>query len=659
MFGDHSKYFDPSKPKPVAHVEHRAPLQALKPNNGARTADQAGQKRKARFDSGEDTMPTTRAQKKRKTEESMAKPASRLSRKPKKVVPPRALFSPSPPPETPEKTAASASASKKRKATDEPAEPAGRVSKKTKTAEVTSAPISPSPQPADSEKKDDGADDAAASAASPARQSATGEPDLATTTADHSSENADEGLDGAAASTASPESAPTTEESAVATTTAPTSSENAGDSGSSTPLSDTSAANEKMKKKTKSQFIGRDKIDLNSKSVARTVKKKTGSKGKESKESGKGTARSRIFKPKRVNLNGLTNHRNACFANVIIQWLDAALHDHNIDHLLGELDEELEQFDLTQKECRRFDIGGDIVQGKLLKKLKAMVAAIKKAAKDGDTDKISVSKHLRFVLEELRQQLPGRSDRYISPLILQKVMAYCDAVDADRADNDLSVRQEMSGDTQQDAFLYSQLVLHTLIADPHTRNAKALRALFEIQTATQDLCSTKGCDHQSDARTATSTYHDINVPAKPAGEAVEFRDLFGASYNSAKEDDACPTCGNKSLYTHTRFTKIPDCLQIKVNRTAYDQATQKSSKVETFVNLPQAIKIKGEKFELHAVIRHKGSQATSGHYTMFRRFEDGWNLLDDKDCDKVAAEDVKDHGRSGKSAMLLFKRVKA
>ena len=46
-----------------------------------------------------------------------------------------------------------------------------------------------------------------------------------------------------------------------------------------------------------------------------------------------------------TELKGLTNHYNACFSNAVIQFLYAALEGHDIDALLGKLDE-VETFDL-------------------------------------------------------------------------------------------------------------------------------------------------------------------------------------------------------------------------------------------------------------------------------------------------------------------------
>ena len=56
------------------------------------------------------------------------------------------------------------------------------------------------------------------------------------------------------------------------------------------------------------------------------------------------------------------------------------------------------------------------------------------------------------------------------------------------------------------------------------------------------------------------------------------------------------------------------------------------------------------KFDLKAVVCHKGDTLTSGHYTTFRMFEKRWYLMDDSNVTMVIENDVKDHS----DAYLLF-----
>lgn len=61
---------------------------------------------------------------------------------------------------------------------------------------------------------------------------------------------------------------------------------------------------------------------------------------------------------------------------------------------------------------------------------------------------------------------------------------------------------------------------------------------------------------------------------------------------------------------------------------------------------------------MRAVIRHQSqnSNAESGHYTIIRKHNDKWSLLDDKVV-TIKTRQLEDHGRHGKCAMVLLKKV--
>jgi hypothetical protein len=372
---------------------------------------------------------------------------------------------------------------------------------------------------------------------------------------------------------------------------------------------------------------------------------------------------SHISKKKRLNFNGLVNHHDSCFSGVVIQLLDAALEDKNLDELLGEHDDGLDTFDMSEKECRQFDktIYHDAGPDRKLKsKQKNLRAAIKAAAKAGETEKVSTAKHLRSLLHDLREEYHGTADRNVSPYLFQSVMAFGHAEDADRANNDLSTRQEMSGDVQHDSFEYYQSVLNNLREDPHIADSNGLQGLFEVETKTQDVCENNVCDHESAHRTASNNYHNVNVPHGKGDQSADFRHMVTSSMKS-RRDDACPKCGEQTLITKTTFTKLPDNLVMKINRTAFNERARRATKVATPVDLDisKPVELGEEKFEIAAVVRHDGDSITCGHYTIFRKLDGKWFLLNDKECTSKAENEVRDHRRNGKCAMLLLKKLKA
>ena len=360
-------------------------------------------------------------------------------------------------------------------------------------------------------------------------------------------------------------------------------------------------------------------------------------------------------------LNGLINHCNSCFSAVVIQLLDTALQDHDLNALLGDLDE-VEAFGTDDKACRSFDKTAHLgeMDPKAVKYEKALRAAIRAAAKAGETEEVSAVKHLRSLLADLREDIRGAGNQYVSPYLFQSVLAWGAAKDADRADGDLSDRQKMSGDSQECCFDYYQTVLNALLEDPHAKNSEALKSLFEVETETTDICSKRECDYKSQPRKATSNYHDIVVPNTANGKQCQLGRLLDASMNSKKQE-TCPQCPQGDLIAKTIFTKVSDNLVVKMNRTRYDEASGEATKVETLVDLkPHTLDIDGVDYELLAVIRHGGHSANYGHYTIFRKQGEDWYLLSDKDrSKKMTSAGVKDTVRSGQCAMLLLKEMKA
>lgn len=109
----------------------------------------------------------------------------------------------------------------------------------------------------------------------------------------------------------------------------------------------------------------------------------------------------------------------------------------------------------------------------------------------------------------------------------------------------------------------------------------------------------------------------------------------------------------------TKFTKEPDNLVVKMNRATYDSVRKEPSKVTTAIDFDTPkVKLQDSTYELNAVIFHRGRSIAGGHYTIFRKQDEDWFLLDDRKCIKKTSADVQDTARGGQSAMLLLTKVK-
>ena len=424
---------------------------------------------------------------------------------------------------------------------------------------------------------------------------------------------------------------------------------------------------QKLRKNTGvSRIIGRDRFDLNGKGVARKVVarkadgKKSGSvSSRESIDGEDVSGKSRIGSPKaRTELKGLTNHNQSCFSSVVIQMIDAAMDEATLDALLGDVDDSVETFGLKDATCKRFDsaVWLETMSKGLKQKQAVLRAAIKAAAKADETAKVSATKHLRSVLANLRDDYHDT----VSPYIFQSVLAFGASADIDRTADGLSARQQMSGDTQEDCFEYYQALLNALIEDPHAQDADALKKLFEVETATKDVCQHAGCGYESEVRKSVNNYLSVDVPKVDGNTgSADFGKLLKASRSSAR-DVPCPTCENATLVARAAFSSLPENLVVKVNRSAMGE-DGKPAKIETMVDLKPEGLIRfasGDTYEIVAVVRHEGLSANHGHYTILRKFEGEWYNIDDKNCVERSVEDVRDHAREGKSAMVLLKRGK-
>ncbi|KAK5172098.1 uncharacterized protein LTR77_003736 [Saxophila tyrrhenica] len=365
--------------------------------------------------------------------------------------------------------------------------------------------------------------------------------------------------------------------------------------------------------------------------------------------------------------NGSKNggFRNSCFSSVVIQLLDYAL-EVNLDSLVGNLDANFETFGLSEAESKKFDITSDKsydgIKGKYKKlpeqRREAVRTAIKEARDAEEVDKISLPKHFLKMIADLRAQDKRPDQRFISAFLFQQVMAFGRKEDVGRRAQTLSVREDMNGDTQQDAMEYLVDVLNALLEHGHTGSKARLRKHFEIHSKTVDSCTDENCGFRSGPFTAKDNHLIVKVPAKPPkGKNIRMATLFKEAKHSPK-DLRCPDCKERTLVAHTEYTQLPEIIFCKVNRTTYHSTTGEKGKTRTPVDLdPYGIKLEGQNFHLIAVVHHDGNTPESGHYTVFREHYGRWYLLDDKTVTEVKEADVKDHARKGQSAILMFEKA--
>ena len=113
------------------------------------------------------------------------------------------------------------------------------------------------------------------------------------------------------------------------------------------------------------------------------------------------------------------------------------------------------------------------------------------------------------------------------------------------------------------------------------------------------------------------------------------------------------------LEAHSTFAKLGENLVMRVDRTGYD-LSRGASRIMTKVELDMDnIKpLDDVEYELSAVVYHDGLSTDYGHYTVFRKHDGDWHILNDKQCSKTKKEDVGDLRKYGQSTMLLWKKAK-
>lgn len=392
-------------------------------------------------------------------------------------------------------------------------------------------------------------------------------------------------------------------------------------------------------------------------------RQKTNPEESKAVEAGKSSNESKPFnygKERPRGPRGFINHRNSCFSAAVLQVFDAAFEGHDLDQLLGKKTE-VENFGLTRGLSETFDKENDddLLEGKKTTRGKGQ-KRFKKAIKEGTGKDISTALHLRNLLGEFRKEsrAEDNSKDYVSPLLFQSVFAYGSGDNVDKSMSSVNSRQDMNGDTQQDAFEYYQGILNSLGVDECApEEGKAVKRLFEINTETTDKCPNEGCDYQSDGRDKQSNnYHNVVVPA---AKKIEFSRIFEESTVSTTET-VCPKCSAVCLESHTTFVDPPENLVIITARGRFESETVGGSKLKTEVELDyhKLTLSNGAEYDLTAVVCHQGESLDLGHYTTFRKHGDKWFLIDDKRPIVRKADEVGDCRKAGQSSMLLWRKAR-
>lgn len=286
----------------------------------------------------------------------------------------------------------------------------------------------------------------------------------------------------------------------------------------------------------------------------------------------------------------------------------------------------METFGLTNEDIAKFDNGrhASRMPVALKKQDTELRSAIKATARNGEVDKLSAAKHLRKVIEDLHDQGKGSESVAVSPYLLQSVLAWGDAEDAFSISDDLSSREKISGNTQEDALEYFQLLLNSLAEDPYTADPGSFTRLFEIETETTRSCDELQCNFSKTQPKAVHNYHNTDVPPtakqgrKQSNESKPtLAPLLNESLTSVT-DDSCVEEGCKSgqIRSDTTLTKIPDSFLVRLNRTTF--AGGFASKTQTVIELDNALDLLDSQYALRAAIMHRG-RINRGHYTAFRK----------------------------------------
>jgi hypothetical protein len=379
----------------------------------------------------------------------------------------------------------------------------------------------------------------------------------------------------------------------------------------------------------------------------------------------------RMAGKKERHITGLLNHSTQCFANATLQFFDAAMDGHDLDLVLGK-DVSTKSFSdpnlTTKDEEDPFDTDAP-KEGKKPKskigKIKASIRdRIKKLRSGKNLKDISPRKHLRALLSRMRGSKDTTQPKWITPMVCHQIIAFGGA-------EENAAFEDLDGTTQQDCYEYFGALMAGATSnttegpgdatEEDIESAAALKSMFEIRSETATVCNNPSCDHKGTVRAETN--NPISTSVWKSKKRLELMDMLDESNTSILEDQKCPKCGEETLANVTELKDVGENLVVHINRV---DGSGSDNKLQTLVELPlQPITICGKEFILNAVVKHKGYFVDSGHYTILRRrssewmTEDKslWYLIDDDKIKGMKAIDVRDGGRQGHSAMLLFKAL--
>ena len=107
------------------------------------------------------------------------------------------------------------------------------------------------------------------------------------------------------------------------------------------------------------------------------------------------------------------------------------------------------------------------------------------------------------------------------------------------------------------------------------------------------------------------------------------------------------------------FVRLPKSLIIGLNRFGFDMYTVEPVKIGDVVQYPEILTMEAAvsgtaRYQLSAVVEHKGETPTGGHYVCWARLFDGtWMLFDDHHVQKVGNEAHLGH----QAYLLLYNQI--
>jgi ubiquitin C-terminal hydrolase len=371
------------------------------------------------------------------------------------------------------------------------------------------------------------------------------------------------------------------------------------------------------------------------------------------------------------NISGLVNNNQQCFANSVIQLVDAALDDYDVDMVLGKNGSTapFSEPHLTPDDQESLPEPTSRSKGKKdQKKRESKVTRIKtgihdrirKLRTEGKLKALSLRGHLRALINRMRQHKGKGSSKLVTPIVFQQILAHGD---------EEAELEHLDGHQQQDCYEYFQALVNGLKNDTSrdasveesVEKSEIINSMFEAKTETRTVCSNESCDFKGDPTAHTQNAHTVHLASSSGKGKKTAMDLLEES-NVSEMDSECGKCGERKLQRVTEFTKVADNFVLHILRGRHGT----TRKIKTPVELPlQPIDLCGKQFVLNAVIKHKGDTTSHGHYTICRRRTRHWTettkslwcQINDFDIYPLDAKDVQDSGRHGQSTMLLFKAL--